>query len=431
MPQLRFLPRAGARLVAGGTQKAGVPEVIVHADGGSRGNPGVAGCGSIVDDAATGTTLRSIAWVVGAAATNNVAEYQGLINGLRAAAELGARRVSVRMDSKLVVEQMSGRWKIKHPEMQKLAAVARGVAEEFAEVTYTWVPRKKNAAADELANVAMDAAAKGHPVGEVATGAGKHSGVAGVARAGGRDDAPAKRPAGLSGATVEDTTAQHGKTEREENSPRRWSAATGPTTTLILLRHGETPLSAQGRYSGHGDPELSPRGCEQARAVAEVIRARGGIDRIVSSPLRRARQTAEYVSAAIDLDAEIDGGFVEADFGEWEGLSFAEARARAPELHARWLNDPTAAPPHGESFDDVFARVATARRNLVARHKGETIVVVSHVNPIKAVIADAIGADAQAFQRIFLELASLSVVEVTGEESLLRGLNITGGLAAD
>lgn len=142
-------------------------KVQIFADGGSRGNPGIAGSGSVIIDAASGQTLRTIAWVVGKKATNNVAEYQGLINGLQAAADLGAREVAVRMDSKLVVEQMSGRWKIKHPDMQKLALRARELLARFAEVTFTWVPRKENAAADALANEAMDAAEKGHEVGEV------------------------------------------------------------------------------------------------------------------------------------------------------------------------------------------------------------------------------------------------------------------------
>lgn len=132
--------------------------VIVEADGGSRGNPGPAGFGALVRDATTGQVLarRSVALGI---TTNNVAEYSGLIAGLEAAAELGADVVEVRMDSKLVVEQMAGRWKVKHPNMRPLAIAAQRLASGFSQVSYVWVPRARNTDADRLANQAMDAAA--------------------------------------------------------------------------------------------------------------------------------------------------------------------------------------------------------------------------------------------------------------------------------
>src|SRR3712207_5664387 len=130
--------------------------VIVEADGGSRGNPGPAGYGALVRDAATGEVLAERAESVGRA-TNNVAEYGGLVAGLQAALDLDPTAdVEVRMDSKLVVEQMSGRWKVKHPDMQKLALQARQIARQLGSVRYTWVPRAQNGAADALANSAMD-----------------------------------------------------------------------------------------------------------------------------------------------------------------------------------------------------------------------------------------------------------------------------------
>ncbi|MFD5818764.1 reverse transcriptase-like protein, partial [Streptomyces sp. NPDC127038] len=135
-------------------------EFIVEADGGSRGNPGPAGYGSVVIDAATGETLAERAEFIGVA-TNNVAEYRGLVAGLEAARDLDATaRVRVRMDSKLVVEQMSGRWKIKHPDMRPLAARAAGVL-PGSQVTYEWIPRERNKHADRLANEAMDAGKRG------------------------------------------------------------------------------------------------------------------------------------------------------------------------------------------------------------------------------------------------------------------------------
>ncbi len=133
-------------------------KLIVEADGGSRGNPGPAGYGAVVLDPDTDEVLAERAESLGVA-TNNVAEYQGLIAGLRAAVELGATEVDVRMDSKLVVEQMSGRWKIKHPAMQPLAQEAGRLVRQIGSVRFEWIPRLRNSRADALANQAMDAQA--------------------------------------------------------------------------------------------------------------------------------------------------------------------------------------------------------------------------------------------------------------------------------
>jgi len=134
-------------------------KVIVEADGGARGNPGPAGYGAVVREAATGEVLAERQQAIGVA-TNNVAEYSGLIAGLAAAAELGAVEVEVRMDSKLVVEQMSGRWQIKNPGLRPLAAQAASLIRRFDSVVFRWVPRNQNVRADALANAAMDAAAR-------------------------------------------------------------------------------------------------------------------------------------------------------------------------------------------------------------------------------------------------------------------------------
>lgn len=132
--------------------------VVIEADGGARGNPGPAGYGAVVRDAKTGEVLAERSAALGVT-TNNVAEYSGLVAGLQAAAELGASTVEVRMDSKLVVEQMSGRWQIKHPGLRPLAAEAAALLRRFDSVTFGWVPRERNKHADALANAAMDAAA--------------------------------------------------------------------------------------------------------------------------------------------------------------------------------------------------------------------------------------------------------------------------------
>ena len=132
----------------------------VEADGGSRGNPGIAGYGALVRDPATGDVLMTEAGPLGKA-SNNVAEYSGLIAGLKMARLVDpSARVHVKMDSKLVVEQMSGRWKIKHEDMRRLASEARGLY-PAGRVDYEWIPRAKNKDADQLSNEAMDAGAKG------------------------------------------------------------------------------------------------------------------------------------------------------------------------------------------------------------------------------------------------------------------------------
>lgn len=136
--------------------------MVVEADGGSRGNPGPAGYGAAVTDARTGAVLAERKESIGIA-SNNVAEYRGLIAGLEASIELGATSVAVRMDSKLVVEQMSGRWKVKHPAMRPLNLRARELRDKLGSVTFEWIPRELNKHADRLANEAMDDAARVRP----------------------------------------------------------------------------------------------------------------------------------------------------------------------------------------------------------------------------------------------------------------------------
>lgn len=137
--------------------------LIVEADGGARGNPGPAGFGAVVRDAETSEVLLEVAESLGIA-TNNVAEYRGLIAGLTGAARIDPHAaVEVHMDSQLVVEQMSGRWKIRNKGLVPLALEARDLASSFSSVSYKWVPRLRNAHADRLANQAMDQAAETQP----------------------------------------------------------------------------------------------------------------------------------------------------------------------------------------------------------------------------------------------------------------------------
>lgn len=129
--------------------------LVIEADGGSRGNPGESGSGSVVIDPVTGEVLAEIS-LYGGIASNNVAEYKGMIAGVRRAIEIDPdAELLVRLDSKLIVEQMMGRWKIKHPSMAELAAIAREVL-TGTPVRFEWIPREINTRADKLANLAMD-----------------------------------------------------------------------------------------------------------------------------------------------------------------------------------------------------------------------------------------------------------------------------------
>ncbi|MFF7734887.1 bifunctional RNase H/acid phosphatase [Streptomyces sp. NPDC007984] len=583
-------------------------EFIVEADGGSRGNPGPAGYGAVVSDAATGETLRETAEYIGVA-TNNVAEYRGLLAGLRAARELDPdATVHVRMDSKLVIEQMSGRWKIKHPDMKPLATEATRIFPP-GRVTYEWIPRAQNKHADRLANEAMDAGARGErwseaestaevdasaggvggaggvvppePPGDAAAGAARVRGALAEGRAqaaaavgsgpdvarasteSGRgvpaaagsgsatDAADARAARAVEGARApqvdagadtraaaagsgrevtqtdadDDTRAAKADTDaqaaeagadtdaraaevgadtraaqaakgggdtraaqaakgggdtraaqaakggggaraaqaakagadthatqaaeadgdaltvkadsdaraaRTVSAPGWAPADMGAPATFVLLRHGETPLTPQKRFSGSGgtDPSLSDVGREQAERAAVMLARRGTIQAVVSSPLARTRETAGIVAARLGLDVGIDDGLRETDFGAWEGLTFAEVRERHPDDLNAWLSSPDAEPTGGgESFAATAARLAATRDELVAAHAGRTVLLVTHVTPIKTLVRLALGAPPESLFRMELSAASLSVVAYYADgNASVRLLNDTSHL---
>jgi probable phosphoglycerate mutase len=384
----------------------GSRSVIVEADGGSRGNPGPAGCGAVVRDAATGEVLLERSGGLGRT-TNNVAEYEGLLAGLRAAAELGASAVDVRMDSKLVVEQMSGRWKIKHPQLQQLALAASKLAQAFDRVRFEWIPRERNSYADRLANQAMDAQAADN-----ARGGGKGGSTQGLARARTTTaTATATTAAATRTAATRTGFAAEAAAAAQTAPPHVWTGAIGVPTRLLLLRHGQTERSAQRRYSGRADVPLTAIGEQQAAAAARRLSTADGVAAVVTSPLSRAGRTGRAVADALGLDLVRHEGLLEIDFGAWEGLTFAEAAERDPELHARWLRDPTVAPPGGESFEDAYHRIDRARRELIATYGGASVVVVSHVTPIKVLLRMALDVGPSLLYRLHLDLTSLSVAE--------------------
>ena len=358
--------------------------VIVEADGGSRGNPGPAGYGAVVRDATTGAVLAERKGAIGVD-TNNVAEYRGLLAGLRAAAELGATSVIVRMDSRLVVEQLAGRWQVKHERLRPLAREAAALRGSFAQVTFEWIPREQNRHADRLANEAMDAAA---------------------------------RPA----------TAR--SSPRSSVEPAiSWTPPTGPATRLILVRHGATAHNVENRFSGVNALPLSDVGEQQAKQLADRLATFSAVSLVASSPLPRARQTADSIADRLGLPVLVVDGFTELNFGAWDGLTSDEVVRQWPDEWAQWTTRPDVAPPEGESIAELTRRVGRARDEIVSRVPDGQAIVVTHVTPIKALLRIALDAPTSALFRFHLDPASVSIIDyfVNGASSV-RLVNDTSHL---
>jgi len=208
-----------------------------------------------------------------------------------------------------------------------------------------------------------------------------------------------------------------------------WRSAQGEPTVTILLRHGQTPMSVQKRYAGRTDAPLTDIGVQQADAAAKRL-ATAGLGVIVTSPLQRTVQTAQAVAAVTGAAVVTDDGFRETDFGAWEGLTFTEVRERWPAEVTAWLADPEVAPPGGESFTDVNTRVTAALDRVLAAQTGRTVLIVSHVTPIKMLIAAALLAPPPALYRMHLDVAALSEIDWYADgPAVLRSFNDTGHLS--
>ena len=346
------------------------------ADGGSRGNPGPAGYGSVITE--NGSIIAELYDFIGIA-TNNVAEYSGLIAGLTAinAIDPGAT-IDVKMDSKLVVEQMSGRWQIKHADMRSLAQDARA-AHTPALVTYTWIPRDQNSHADRLANKALDQEAGG---GEIIS------------------------------------IRKNYLTER--------LMSTETATTIFLVRHGETPLTPFKKFAGSGplNPELTEVGLAQAELVAKAV-ADLNPEVIIASPQNRTKQTAEAISRATGLPINFDEAWIECGFGIWDGMSIDEVKAKYPADYLAWVSSTGFAPPQGESYDAVALRIDEALEQIVAMYPGQRVAVVSHNGTVKTAAKLAIGAPADSIFHIDIAPCSITTISIWPSDGLraLRTLN--------
>jgi broad specificity phosphatase PhoE/ribonuclease HI len=367
-------------------------QLVVEADGGSRGNPGVAGYGALVRDPASGRVLWEGAAPLGKQ-SNNVAEYSGLIAGLRAAQRIDpGADVEARMDSKLVVEQMSGRWKIKHEDMRRLALEARELAALISRgggsVSYTWIPRERNKDADALSNDGMDGRTIDRMVGQT-------------------PDPSTSEPSAeeLVDAIIDPSPA---------TGVLPPAAGQVAPTRLVLVRHGVTDFTVDARLDGRGgaDPSLNATGRAQAQAAgAAVAHLLGGSPaRVVTSSLARAVQTGAAVAEAVGVTPERDDAWDEQDFGDWDGASVHDLAREQPGELAFLRSDAAYARPGGETHLELAERVLAAYGRVVAA--GGTTVVVCHRKPIMVVLAHVLGIPHDKIWRLAAAPGSLTALEI-------------------
>jgi probable phosphoglycerate mutase len=381
--------------------------VIIEADGGSRGNPGPAGSGAVLIDQDSGSILAEIALFIGIA-TNNVAEYRAVLAAVELANEIDPEaELLVRMDSKLVVEQMSGRWKIKNEGMQELSAQMT-TAIGSRRISFEWIPREQNTKADALANEAMDA-----------------------------ESSVIRKYIGEPGTATINIITEAAKTTAAdlEYNPELPSSVRAPRdvtknlTTVILVRHGRTLLTESHKISGRGgeDPQLSSLGREDATLVAgELVKvSQTGVfskilkpTAIVSSPLARTRETAQIIADRLGLKVSTNDDIAEISFGDWDGHTNQEVAANWPELYTQWRGDVKIAPPGGgESLEQFDARVQQGRRAILDEYEGQTVVVVGHVMSIRGFIKAAIDANWASYWRVSVAPCSITVIRFWGDEA--------------
>jgi probable phosphoglycerate mutase len=348
----------------------------ITADGGSRGNPGPAAYGAVVSE--DGKILKELFAPLGIA-SNNVAEYNGLIAGLKAAHEIDPEAtIHVKMDSKLVIEQMSGRWQIKHPDMRELAKQARDI-HPMNLITFTWIPRDENSHADRLANKALD--------GEVAQ-------------------------------------AEFAKPQLNFLHSRLLSDEV--PTTVYLIRHGETPLTPGRKFSGAGgsNPPLSEKGRKQALAIGKELAARKP-DYLIVSPMQRTRDTAEEIMKSVKLEPIFDEDWIEASFGTWDGKSPDEVEKEMPEEFSAWVRDPWFPQGGGESYAACADRAGSALRRLAAQYPGEKVAVVTHNVVIKGLATIAMSAPIESIFHVDVAPCSITTIKIWPSDGLTALMSLS------
>lgn len=380
--------------------------VIIEADGGSRGNPGPAGSGAVLIDSETGSVLAEIAMFIGVA-TNNVAEYRAVLAAVDVANEIVPEaELLVRMDSKLVVEQMSGRWKVKNEGMQDLfQSMQKSIGSR--KITFEWIPREQNGKADALANEAMDA----------------EKSV--VRKYVGSPDTSTISVVTSSSKVIAADLEYNPELPSSVRAPRNVSHQ---LTTIILVRHGRTILTESHRLSGRGgeDPQLSEAGIQDAQAVAQELSKVSHLGPyakvlrptvVVSSPIARTRETAAIIATKLGISVEINNDVAEISFGDWDGHTNQEVAANWPDHFEQWRGDVKISPPGGESLEDFDVRVQNGLADILKKYEGQTVIVVSHVMPIRGFLKSALQAGWPAYWRTSVAPCSMSIIRFWGNEA--------------
>ena len=202
------------------------------------------------------------------------------------------------------------------------------------------------------------------------------------------------------------------------------------STTLLVVRHGQTDWNTADRFRGRTDLELNEVGLRQAQLVARRIAAEYQPSAIYSSPLRRSLQTAGAIGSHCGLEPEADDGLLDLDYGEFAGLSRDEAAARYPDLYRTWTQAPHAVRfPKGESLEVVRARVAELAVRLAARYDARQVVLVSHVVVIRTLLCSLLGLPTGRIESFRIDPCSLTVVETRGARAELIMTNSSYHLA--
>lgn len=350
--------------------------LFVYADGASRGNPGPASFGvSIVDQ--FGNTIAEFGEQLGIR-TNNYAEYQGVIAALRYLATTSYREITIRMDSKLVVEQLSGRWKVKNEDMRELVGEASRLLGPF-DAKLEWIPREQNSRADQMANQALD-----------------HGDFQSV-------------PALIELAGIQ---------PRSIRAPRQHIEP----VTLVLVRHGHTKVTERDLIAGGdgSDPELSTLGESDALAAAAVIPELlsyfklPAASEIIHSPMVRTTQTSEIIAKQLPVSLRQDERLREIGFGSWNGQDMTAITAQQPELVRTWQGSMSVRPEGGESIDDLVARVHPLIEELSQSHAGKTVVLVAHMMPVRTIAALSARGAASLYWSTNFSPGSVSIVRFFG-----------------
>ncbi|MGB3829462.1 MAG: bifunctional RNase H/acid phosphatase [Ornithinimicrobium sp.] len=391
--------------------------LVVEADGGSRGNPGVAGYGALVRDEQSGVLLAQRAAPLGKE-SNNVAEYSGLIAGLQAIIDLGLEpdaQIQVLMDSKLVVEQMAGRWKIKHADMRRLALHARDLVRQIewagGTVDFEWIPRARNGAADALSNQGMDGEYVSLDSATLAPSPSPSPSTADVgpvAAAKATAPTPGVAPA-FGDARTPDPLARDAMNARPP--------AMSEPVRLVLVRHGVTDFTLSSILDGRGgaDPALHEHGLAQAEAAAAAVshyvrRHSGSSVGVVTSSLRRAKQTGAAIADVLGVQPQVDADWDEQNFGDWDGRALPDLAHSAYDDLLSLRADADYARPGGESHRQLAQRVTQAWTRAI--EQGGTVVIASHRKPLMCVLSHILGIDHERIWSLATSPGSLTAIDV-------------------